>query len=196
MERIFIGLMICLLFLNCTKREGKNIVKNKPYIISKENRETLEDLKKRKNPPPPSGFYSYNNLIIDKKGDFYFYQKEYNTWNCIPSDYDTIPDFRNIEPIEIVKIPKYSVVDFIKQNVTNRNDLKQTLIIASQNDTVKSNLLLSFLNQNQLKSFAIRRTTQEEDTVLEYKKNNKFYNSEDIKWDQDRITLPLIKPEL
>lgn len=194
MRRIFIGIIVCLLLLNCNSKESQK--KNNPYVISIEKIKLLNELKKKNIPPPPSGYYSYNNLIIDQKDDFYFYQKEYTPWHCIPSESDTIPDFFNIKPIEIIKVPNNSIVDFIKQNVTNRNEMKRMLVIASQNDTIKNNALLSYLNENQLRSFSIRRTTQEEDTVLKYKKNNEFYNYEDIKWNQDRIILPFKKPKL
>ncbi|SEN48407.1 hypothetical protein SAMN05444671_1667 [Flavobacterium sp. CF108] len=194
MRRIFIGIAVCLLLLNCNSKESEK--ENNPYVISIEKIKLLNELKKKNIPPPPSGFYSYNNIIIDQKGDFYFYQKEYTPWHCIPSERDTIPDFFNIKPIEIIKVPNNSIVDFIKQNVANRNEMKRMLVIASQNDTIKNNTLFSYLNENQLRSFSTRRTTQEEDTVLKYKKNNEFYNYEDIKWNPDRIILPFKKPKL
>lgn len=93
-------------------------------------------------------------------------------------------------------MPNNSIVDFIKQNVASKNEMKRILVIASQNDTIKNKALLSYLNENQLRTFSARITTQEEDTVLKYKKNNEFYNYEDIKWNQNRIILPLIKPKL
>ena len=194
MAKIFIGFVVCFLLFNCNKKESQK--KNTFYVISIEKSKLLNELKKKNIPPPPSGFYSYNNLIIDQKGDFYFYQKEYTPWHCIPSEKDTIPDFFNIKPIEIIKVPNNSIVDFIKQNVTNRNEMKRMLVIASQNDTIKNNALLFYLNENPLRSFSTRRTTQEEDTVLKYKKNNEFYNYEDIKWNQNRIILPFINPKL
>lgn len=191
MTRIFFGFVVFLLLLNCNTKE-----ENTSYVISIEKSKVLNELKKKNIPPPPSGFYSYNNLIIDQKGDFYFYQKENTPWHCIPSERDTIPDFFNIKPIEIIKVPNNSIVDFIKQNVASKNEMKRILVIASQNDTIKNKALLSYLNENQLRTFSARITTQEEDTVLKYKKNNEFYNYEDIKWNQNRIILPLIKPKL
>ncbi|OXA79895.1 hypothetical protein SAMN05444397_106115 [Flavobacterium aquidurense] len=186
MTRIFFGFVVFLLLLNCNKKEEKT-----SYVISIEKSKFLNELKKKNIPLPPSGFYSYNNLIIDQKGDFYFYQKEYTPWHCIQSEKDTIPDFFNIKPIEIIKVPNNSIIDFIKQNVANRNEMKRMLVIASQNDTIRNNALLSYLNENQLRSFSTRRTTQEEDTVLKYKKkNDEYYNSDIIKWDKTKIRLP------
>lgn len=74
--------------------------------------------------------------------------------------------------------------------------MHRRLIVASQKDTIKNTAILSFLNQNSLRYFGIRKTTQEEDTVLKYKKNNQYYNSESIKWDHERIVFPFIKPKL
>jgi len=179
MIRIFIGLMFCLFFYSCKKRENQQ--ENTSYVISVEKRKLLNELKKKKTPLPPAGFYSYNNIIIDQKGDFYFYQKEYTPWHCIPFEGDTIPDFLNINPIEIIKIPNSSIIDFINQNVSNKDEMHRRLIVASQKDTIKNTAILSFLNQNSLRYFGIRKTTQEEDTVLKYKKNNQYYNSESIK---------------
>ncbi|WP_426486557.1 hypothetical protein [Flavobacterium sp. 2] len=187
MWRPLIGFIICFLLLNCEKK------KNIPYLISVEKIKLLNDLKQKSIPPPP--FYSYNNLIIDQKGNFYFYQKDYTPWHCIPSEKDTIPDLFDIKPIEITKIPNSSIIDFIKQNVANKNEMKRILIIASQNDTIKDNSLISYLNENELRAFSIRRSTQEEDTVLKYKKNDEYYNYKNIKWDQNRIMLPVYKIE-
>jgi len=194
MERAFIYFIICLLFLNCSKREEKNIVKNKPYIISKENRETLEDLKKRKIPPPSTKgfFYGESQLIIDQKGDFYYYQKKYSPILCsYESDKDTLPDFLDLHPKDIIKIPQKTLTEFISENILTKEKLRQILIIASQSDTIKNDYFLSFLKSGLVRTYFIRKTTQEEDTVLKYKKNNEYYYSDEIKWDKTKIKLPV-----
>nr|WP_294783239.1 hypothetical protein [uncultured Flavobacterium sp.] len=199
MKRIFIG-FIFLIFLSCSKKESNQELYT--YIISKEDTKITSELKKRKIPPPKTYFYSYNNFIIDKNGDFYFYQSEFVPMNCIQSEQDTIPILFNIKPIQIIKVPKNSIIDFIKTTISSKIEYQQRLIIASQKDTIRNKKfheIFTFLNDSStyfLKSFAFRRTTQEEDTVLSYKKLNKYYNSEDIKWDQSRITLPFIKSNL
>lgn len=39
-------------------------------------------------------------------------------------------------------------------------------------------------------TYFIGETTQEEDTVLKYKKNNESYYFENIKWDKTKIKFP------
>ncbi|WP_281867276.1 hypothetical protein [Flavobacterium sp. GSB-24] len=201
MARIFIGFMICFLLLNCNNKEEKIVEENKLYIISYEDRKLqkyYDSLEKRnpKSPPPPRGFYSENQLIIDKKRDYYYYQKEFMRYGCgtIPAS-DTVPHFIDLKPNRIMKVPQARIIDFLSKNIPTKEEHKKILIIASQNDTIKNNLLFDYLNKKNISHF-IRRTTQEEDTVLKYKKNNEYYNSEEIKWDKNRITFPFIKPKL
>ncbi|TDW49773.1 hypothetical protein EV144_102196 [Flavobacterium sp. 270] len=202
MTRIFIGFITCLFLFNCTKKESKKVEQNFQFIISQENEKFLKELKISKIPPPPPGFYGYNQIIIDKNNNFYFYHKESIAWHCVPSDRDTIPDFINLEPKDLIRIPNYSVVDFIKQNVSNQDYRHRMLVIGSQNDTIKNKdfkRILNFLN-DQSKSgitiFSVRRSTQQEDTVINYKILNKYYNSDEIKWDKNRIQFPFVKPKL
>lgn len=197
MKRVFVGFIICLIFLNCKKEN--TAVKNKYYIISYED-EKLEkyydSLKKNNNrlipPPPKKSFYGENQLIIDKKGNLYYYQKKYFFEFCsFGSENDTLPHFQDLHPKDIVKIPQTSLNDFLSDNILNKEEKRRILIIASQNDTIKNTSFLDFINKNKLRTFEIRRTTQEEDTVLKYKKNNDdYYNSDLIKWDKTKIKLP------
>ncbi|KAF2079553.1 hypothetical protein [Flavobacterium sharifuzzamanii] len=201
MARIFIGFMICFLFLNCEKKKEKTAVESKPYIISYEDRKLknyYDSLQKNNpnTPPPPKGFYSESQLIIDKKREFYYYKKDFMRHGCGTTlKSDTIPHLINLKPNDLVKISQADLANFLSDDFTTKKEHKGILIIASQNDTIKNELLFNFLNKKNI-SFFIRKTTQEEDTVLKYKKRNETYKSENIKWDQNRITLPFIKPKL
>lgn len=201
MARIFIGFMICFLFLNCEKKKEKTAVESKPYIISYEDRKLknyYDSLQKNNpnTPPPPKGFYSESQLIIDKKREFYYYKKDFMRDGCGTTlKSNTIPHLINLKPNDLVKISQVDLANFLSDDFTTKKEHKRILIIASQNDTIKNELLFNFLNKKNI-SFFIRKTTQEEDTVLKYKKQNETYKSENIKWDQDRITLPFIKPKL
>ncbi|WP_433834925.1 hypothetical protein [Flavobacterium anhuiense] len=201
MTRIFIGFMICFFLLNCIKKEEKVIEKNKSYIISYENKkfkkysDSLQKNSDRVIFSSIKGFYCQNQLLIDKKGNLFFYQIEYIPRICSSSrGVESIPYLSNIVPIDLIQIPQSSLNDFLSLNILSKKKNEQRLIIASQNDTIKNMSIFSFINK--LEAYKIRRTTQEEDTILKYKKNNEFYNYEDIKWDQNRITLPFIKPTL
>ena len=198
MKRIVIGIIVCLLFANCNK---KDISKRYSYIISYEDKklqnyyDSLQRNSNRVALPPNKAFYGESQLIIDKNGDLFFYQKEYIRILCnYGSENDTLPHFLDLHPKDIVKIPESSLNDFLSENILSKEKDRQVLIIASQKDTIKNIAFLVFLNDNKIPTYIIRRTTQEEDTVLEYKKNNKYYNSENIRWDKTRIKLPSIKP--
>ncbi len=192
MKRIVIGIIVCLLFANCNK---KDISARYSYIISYEDKklqnyyDSLQRNSNRVALPPNKAFYGESQLIIDKNGDLFFYQKEYIQILC---DYgfidDSIPEFLGIKPKDIVKIPQNSLNDFLSENILTKD--RQILIIASQNDTIKNKSFLYFLEHNKIPTYLIRRTTQEEDTILFYKKNHKYYYSDEIKWDTTRIKLP------
>lgn len=197
MKRVFIGFMICLLFLNCTKKKEKSIEKSKPYIISYEDKELekyYDSIKTHTNRvaiPPRKGFYGESQLIIDKKGNLYFYQTKYIQILCsYGSEKDTLPHFLDLQPKDIVKIPKKYLSDFLSENILTKEKRRQILIIGSQSDTIKNPYFLDFLKRNIIQTYYIRRTTQEEDTVLKYKRNNNYYYSDDIKWDRTKIKFP------
>ncbi|MHC0443956.1 hypothetical protein ACWA1F_01010 [Flavobacterium sp. 3-218] len=193
MARIFIGIMICLLLLNCAKKEEKAVTKNKPYIISYEN-EMLQKYYDSSAVPPPSTkgfFYGESQLLIDKKGNLYFYQKRYFLNFCsYGSENDTLPHFLNLEPKDIVRIPQKNLNDFLSENILTKEKRRQILVIGSQSDTIKNPYFLDFLKSNIIQTYYIRRTTQEEDTVLKYKTNSNYYYSDSIKWDRTKIKFP------
>lgn len=191
MRRIFIGFMICFFLLNCSKKGEKLVEKNKFYIISSENRKFLQNLKKGNIPLTPKGFYGESQLLIDKKGNLYFYQKKYFLELCsYGKEKDTLPHFLDLQPKDIVKIPQNCLNDFLSENILAKEKNRRILIVASQNDTIKNTSFFKFINKNHLQAYVIRRTTQEEDTVLKYKTNNDYYYSDSIKWDQTKIKFP------
>ena len=75
----------------------------------------------------------------------------------------------------------------------NKEENRKILIVASQNDTIKNTSFFDFINKNKLRAYLIRKTTQEEDTVLKYKKNNESYYSGEIKWDKTKIKIQSTK---
>lgn len=194
MTRIFIGFMVCLLLLNCAKKEKKTVIKNKPYIISHEDKELKKYYDSLAAPPPSTKgvFYGESQLIIDKKGNLYFYQKRHIQILCsYGSEKDTLPHFLDLQPKDIVKIPKKCLNDFLSENILTKEKRRQLLIIGSQNDTIKNPYFLDFLKSNIIQTYYIRRTTQEEDTVLKYKTNSDYYYSDSIKWDRTKIKFPI-----
>lgn len=201
MKSAFISFITCLFLFNCTKKEEKTVAKNIPYIISKEDiklQKYTDSLKNNESKivlPNSKGFYyGENQLIIDNKGNFLYYQREYIQILCnYGQENDTLPHFINLKTKDIIKIPQKSLSDFISENIMTKEKRRQILIIASQRDTITNTYFLNFIKNSHLQAYHIRRTTQEEDTVLKYKKNNKYYDSEDIKWDKTKIKFPNYK---
>jgi hypothetical protein len=206
MKRVLISFILCL-FLNCSKKE--NTIGNTTYIISKKDIITnISNKPKDKNIPPPPPipgwlFYGTNTFIIDKDSKIYYFQREKIGRICGHKFDDTIPHFINLQPKDLIEIPNNMISDFIKLNY--KDNFRNITFIASTLDTLKTqnyfdliNAIEASLNENDL--YFIRKTTQEEDTVFKYKKNNDYYNSEDIQWDEKRITFPeqikFIKPPI
>ncbi|TDP03758.1 hypothetical protein [Flavobacterium sp. 245] len=201
MRRIFIGFMICLLFWNCAKKDKKIVEKNKPYIISKENNRQI--INGDTVPPPPiPGFlvYGTNTFIIDSDSTIYYFKRGDVGHICGNWDRgDTIAYFINLQPKDLTQIPTNSISNFIKSNY--KDHFRNMTFIASKSDTLKTKAYFDLVKalKSSLKErdqYFMRRTTQEEDTVLKYKKNNQYYNSKNIKWDDKRISFPFIKPKL
>ncbi|GGE99341.1 hypothetical protein GCM10011518_05910 [Flavobacterium limi] len=73
-----------------------------------------------------------------------------------------------------------------------KDNFRNATFIASQSDTLTSKIFFDL--RKSLKYFIrdrdfciVRRTAQEEDTVLKYKRNDESY---DIKWDKTKIKFP------
>ncbi|MFH7012059.1 hypothetical protein ACHRV5_09300 [Flavobacterium sp. FlaQc-52] len=204
MKKVLVGFIICLLLLNCSKK--KNTTKNTAYVISKEdNISNISNKLKNKNIPPPPPIlrwltYGTNTFIIDKDSRIYYFQRNEMGYICGNiSEGDTIPHFIDLQPKDLIEIPNNTISDFVKLNY--KDDFRNITFIASKLDTLKTQSYFDLVNaiESTLKdrdSYFIRRTTQEEDTVLKYKRNNHYYISDDIKWDKNRITFPFIKPKL
>ncbi len=142
--------------------------------------------------------YGTHNFIFDNDTTIYYFQRREFSPECgTGMENDTIPHLIDLQPHNLIKIPNNNITDLIKLNY--KDNYNNATFISSKSDTLKSKAyfdLIDALNSS-LKNkdfYHTRRTTQEEDTVLEYKNNNKYYNSENIKWDKTRIKLPSIKP--
>lgn len=195
MKKVVVLIMISL-FFGCNKKAEvvkEKITIPKSYIISQEDRKNSERDKKNNVPPPfiPNGISLECNIIIDENSNIYYYQKNKKGVFCnYGMENDTIPKFIDLQPKDLIKIPKDCIDKFINENVMTKEKRKQILIMASQTDTIKDQKFLSFLYNTKVPTYVIRRTTQEEDTVLSYKKKNAFYYSDSIKWNKTKIKFP------
>lgn len=192
--------MICL-FFGCNKKEVSEV--QKPYIISEENKEKIDKNNNKIIPLPPTipGWlvYGTNTFIINSDSTAYYFQNKEIGMICGTPTADTIPYFINLQPKDLIEISNKNIYDFIKLNY--KDDFRNVTFIASQSDTLNSKFFfdlqkaLNFFMRNR-DFYLVRRTTQEEDTVLKYKKSNKYYDSNSIKWNKSRIEFQKqVKPE-
>ena len=136
------------------------------------------------------------NFIIDTSGEVYFYERRQYGWFCGTGfDWNTPPEFIDLKPKDIVHVPTNSITDFIKLNVLSLDSNDRRVAIASVKDTIQSiglSELFTMCNEDSNKiGWIFRKTTQEENTVLKFKKLNQRYYPEDIKWDSTKILLPI-----
>lgn len=192
-----LGLIIVLLLFGCAKKgevAKESDVILKPYIISQEYREFKLKIKNNKFPYVivPFGISVESNLIIDENSNMYYYQRASSVG--FGNDYhvksDSIPKFLDLNTKDLIRIPNNCIKEFVDENVMTKERRRQILIIASQKDTIIDQKFLKFLHYLKVPIYVVRRTTQEEDTVLRYKKVNKYYDYQNIKWDKSKIKFP------
>ena len=112
---------------------------------------------------------------------------------CGTETNDTIPYFINLQPKDLIEISNKNLYEFIKLNY--KDDFRNVTFIASQSDTLHSKFFfdlqksLNYLMRDR-DFYLIRKTTQEEDSVLKYKNSNQYYDSNSIKWDKSKIKFP------
>jgi len=192
MKKVLVLIMVSLL-LSCNKKA--EVVKiQKPYIISKENKEIIHNNDTVPPPPVPGWLvYGTNTFILNSDSTAYYFQNKEIGMICGTLTADTIPYFINLQPKDLIEVSNKNIYDFIKLNY--KEDFRNVTFIASHSDTLNSKIFfdlqksLNFFKRNR-DFYLIRRTTQEEDTVLHYKKSNKYYDSNSIKWDKSRIRFP------
>lgn len=173
---------VLFLICSCKKRTPKEF--EDFYVISKMDSALRNKQKSSNIPPSINGFYSRNNLIIDINDSLYFYNyKNNHLFHCFNEPNDTLPLLINIDPDNLLNVSVATIKDIINRQQIERNRCK--LVIASQKDSIKNKELLKYLKE--IKISYIRRTTQQEDTVLDYKKKNKIYTQDDVKWDYKKL---------
>ena len=150
-------------------------------------------------PPPPKEYYFPSNFIIDTGGHIYYYQQRMKlVWNCIPSEVDLPPLFIDLQPKDIIEVPTQNVKEFIKLNIQYLDNSDRQFAIALVADTITSNgltkIFLIFKDKTNDISWIFRRTTQEENIVLNFKKSKEmYYRADEFKWDSTKtLFLPKI----
>jgi len=191
--KIFLPFLLTV-FISCSQKPTRT---NDVYIVPQREKPQVDTTLNEPPPLPPiQTYYLTTNFIIDTFGEVYFYEQPQYGWFCGTGfNWDTPPEFINLKPKDIVQVPINSITDFIKLNVLSLDSNDRRVAIASVKDTIQSiglSKILAACNDNSNKiRWTFRKTTQEENVVLNFKKVNKRYNPEDIKWDSSKIWFPL-----
>lgn len=145
-------------------------------------------------------YYSNHNFIIDSLNRiYYFYQpRAYIPVYCGTGlDQGPFPaSFISLYPKDIIDIPADDFETFFKSKVMDslKPEEQMYIYIGSQKDSFQSaevNQIFKKLEGNEKNRRIIcRRTTQQENIVLEYKKSGKPYNPDTIKWNPELINVP------
>ena len=183
-------IIICLTFFAaCTQlSKGKEFT----FIVSS----FRKPINSKEVVPPLMPVYAPFNFIVDTGGQVYYYQLQLGKPKCASGndDYLTAP-FIRLQPENIVQVPQSNLEDFIKSNILFLDKDYKYISIASFLDTVKSSslkeLITIFSDTTYKITYSIRRTTQEEQIVLDYKKRVIYYDPNSVVWDSTRIEFPL-----
>ncbi|ULQ57133.1 hypothetical protein KJS94_02840 [Flavihumibacter rivuli] len=148
-------------------------------------------------PPPPLSPYAYYgcfNFIFDSTGAIYFYQHFYDRDKkpIRVIDFDSnAPIFINLNPDKIISIPADGVKSFVEQNVLKADAAFRSVTVIGLTDTIKSKSLIPLMNiltdtLNDI-AYLVRKTTFEENVVLDYKRKQKFYYPDKVNWDSTKV---------
>jgi hypothetical protein len=172
----------------------KETIANKHYVISNADSISEAWMKSAKVPPPltPHNLKWYSDVVfILDSSKVYAYQTEKThtgSGNDIHFEY---PNYIGLNPEYLLIIDSENFVSFLENNndifgIFPENSVQPIIYLASQTDTVKSVALTQLwkkLENNKSRTFfSVRRTTEEENIVLSYKKKNKEFLPEKVKW--------------
>jgi hypothetical protein len=181
-------LFFCLILTACIQpRKDKDYV----FVVSTFNKPTDP----REPPPPPMPTYAPFNFIVDTSGLIYYYQLQIGKPRCASGIHDNLtPPFIGLQPQNIVQIPEATLMQFIKSNLHWLNQDYKFISIASPVDTVKKasfkSLIEIFSDTTFHVRYSIRKTTQEENVVLDHKVREVYYDADSQRWDSTRISFP------
>ena len=187
--QFLLSIALIVTFASCKK---ESIEKN--YVISNADSISEAWMKSAKVPPPfiPHNLKWYSDVVfILDSSKIYAYQTERihkDEGNNVDYEYT---NYIGLNPEYLVTIEGENFVSFLENNndifgIFPNNSVQPVIYLASQTDTVKNialNQLWKKLENNKSRTyFIVRRTTEEENIVLSYKKKNKDFFPESIKW--------------
>jgi hypothetical protein len=177
--------------LTCCKKET---IEKKHYVISNADSISEAWMKSAKVPPPfiPHNLKWYSDVvfILDSSKVYAYQTEKTHTGSGTNTDFQ-YPNYIGLNPEHLLTIDCENFVSFLVNNndifgIFPDNSVQTIIYLASQTDTVKSVALTELWKKlDKIKSrtfFSVRRTTEEENIVLSYKKKNKEFFPEKVKW--------------
>jgi hypothetical protein len=212
MKKYYFFLLIIstlIAFTNCKNEKSKKGL----FIITKHYNFDEDTLYyKIPPPPPPPGLEWYSKLVFlfDSTDRVYFYQttnkENFDANNKNENDYINIkyPPYLCLNPHHLVSFTSDNFIDFIKTNndifkldTSENRKYNSFIFIASNKDTIRNKAFYELIDLIKPKSelkrhlrkvcFIVRKTTEEENKVIYYKRRNIKFNPEEIKWSTNFI---------
>ncbi|WP_239022867.1 hypothetical protein [Pontibacter mangrovi] len=182
-------LLLTTLLLSCMACSEPDYTQAKqtpPYIVSKIDSTFQAQWKGSSTPPPLPLFYGDYNFIVDNDSEQIYLHKKKQIFRFCGTGVDfTKPDFIALSPQDFVLLTHREIESYFADTLTNLND-RQAVVLASLQDSIKMKeartLIDSLFISRKIKRFYIRRITEEEEVVLNHKKQNLPYSADSIKW--------------
>ena len=189
----FFSLLISCGITSCRKY-AENESEKIEYIISKENsiQKSWIKLNKVPNPITPEDMKCYLDVVFifdPKKVYIYKAERKFNP-NGEEIKYE-YPNYIGLKPEYLLTVDNNNFVTFLKDNnslfgVFTERNIRGSFCIASETDTLKGqafeDLIKELKNAKSKAFYIVRKTTEEENTVLKYKRNNQEFLPEKISW--------------
>lgn len=129
-------------------------------------------------------------FIMDSKEKVYVYQTEKKSSNNNAKfDY---PHYIGLRPDYLTTIEGKDFVSFLKNNndifgiFPNQEDVSTSFYIVSETDTIKNEALKSLNNalssEKSRTIYLLRKTTEEENIVLKFKRSQQNFEPKNVKW--------------
>lgn len=190
---VFLALVI--FSFTCCKKEKVTEVNVEAYTVIPKQDSISKEIQKTNQVPSPiipqeMKWYSDLVFIMDSKDKVFLYQTEVVASNEI-ADFKC-PNYIGLRPEYLTTIDSKDFVSFIKNNndifgiLRDERGISNFFYIASETDTIKNQALFDLnkaLGKERGRSFYfLRKTTEEENVVLKFKRNQEDFIPENIKW--------------
>lgn len=187
--------------IGCQNKEDMLVARDYQKFMEKSLVPIVNDsnTNEKVSPPLPPGPYYYSdvNFLVDEEGSIYYFKLRNikKEKSCMPiQKSDFRPEFAGIAPDDITEIPAPEFETTFHRNIRAEYG-KGFFSLASAKDTFYSSEWSQLMNRLESQkdvmwAWQLRKMTQEEKVVLEYKKSGKQYDPKAIPWDTTTIILP------